>query len=135
MCASPAVLVKRYNITEHKELELQLATRQGDLLRYCLQICRSWMHVAICQLSVSVNVFVDLCLLCQLWIDGLCWYSCTSDTAFDVHQFAAALQECLFLCESKTQAPSDKQCDGLEQLGCQPSAVVPLIWALLDAVP
>ncbi|KAL3158778.1 hypothetical protein ABBQ32_011505 [Trebouxia sp. C0010 RCD-2024] len=31
--ASPAVLVKRYNITEHKELEMQLATRQGDLLR------------------------------------------------------------------------------------------------------
>ncbi|KAL3135611.1 3',5'-cyclic-nucleotide phosphodiesterase pde1 [Trebouxia sp. C0009 RCD-2024] len=31
--ASPAVLVKRYNITQHKELEIQLATRQGDLLR------------------------------------------------------------------------------------------------------
>ncbi|KAL3135613.1 3',5'-cyclic-nucleotide phosphodiesterase pde1 [Trebouxia sp. C0009 RCD-2024] len=31
--ASPAVLVKRYNITEHKELEIQLATRQSDLLR------------------------------------------------------------------------------------------------------
>ena len=31
--ASPAVLVKRYNVTEHKELEIQLATRQGDLLR------------------------------------------------------------------------------------------------------
>lgn len=31
--ASPAVLVKRYNITQHKELEMQLSTRQGDLLR------------------------------------------------------------------------------------------------------
>ena len=31
--ASPAVLVKRYNITQHKEIEMQLSTRQGDLLR------------------------------------------------------------------------------------------------------
>ena len=31
--ASPAVLVKRYDITQQKELEIQLAARQGDLLR------------------------------------------------------------------------------------------------------
>ena len=32
--ASPAVLVKRYDITQQKELEIQLAARQGVLLRY-----------------------------------------------------------------------------------------------------
>ncbi|DBB01895.1 TPA: hypothetical protein ACH3X1_000492 [Trebouxia sp. C0004] len=31
--ATPAVLVKRYNITQHKELEAQLSLRQGDLQR------------------------------------------------------------------------------------------------------
>ena len=31
--ATPAVLVKQYNITQHKELEAQLSLRHGDLQR------------------------------------------------------------------------------------------------------
>ena len=33
MTATPAVLVKQYNITQHKELEAQLALRHGNLQR------------------------------------------------------------------------------------------------------
>ena len=32
--AAPAVLVKRYNITQHKELEHKLSIREEDLLRF-----------------------------------------------------------------------------------------------------
>ena len=35
--ASPAVLVKRYNITQQKHLELQLTAHQDALQRWALQ--------------------------------------------------------------------------------------------------
>lgn len=38
-----AVLVKRYNITQQKELELRLSERQGDLLRSAVQPRLAWL--------------------------------------------------------------------------------------------
>ena len=86
MDASPAVLVKRYNITQHKELEIQLATRQGDLLRY-LHACHPpvllvpfWLSVGflellllkLCRGGISMSPYNKVAFL-LLFSSRLCW--------------------------------------------------------------
>ncbi len=53
--ATPAVLVKQYNITQHKELEAQLSLRHGDLQR-CAR------HVGLtCVSPQAVHIISRLC--------------------------------------------------------------------------
>ena len=62
MDASPAVLVKRYNITQHKELAMQLAMRQGDLLRCGVHVYLYSACTEVCVCSVFVCLY--MCFVC-----------------------------------------------------------------------
>ena len=68
---SPAVLVKRYNITQQKEMEIQLSMQQEALQRYAglsAVACKDVYATPLPPECVKLQVLSMICLLSYTWL-------------------------------------------------------------------